>query len=119
MCEGAPPMTQSRNAFLATAGALGSVGLIRYPADAAEFNFKLSTEQPLDFHFTRNLLEASVKIRDDSKGRIEIQIFPNSVLGSSNSQLNQLRSGAIQLATVGFNEMGNTLPVAGLPWMPF
>ena len=108
-----------RKSFLATGGAFAAIGIVRFPAGAAEFTYKLSTENRPDYYMTKRLLEAAAGIKRDSNGRFEIQIFPNSQLGSSGSVLEQVRAGALQMATCGWNQLSDVVPVTGIPILPF
>ena len=43
----------------------------------------------------RRAQEAADRIREETSGRVELRIFPNSQLGSDTDSLSQLRSGGI------------------------
>ena len=113
-------MTIRRKAFIAAgAGVYATIGTIRYPAGAAEFNFKLGTDAPADQHYTRRLIEAAAKIKAESGGRLEIAVFPNNQLGNEVSLLLQVRSGAIELTASSGIVLADIAPVAGMSTLPF
>jgi len=63
---------------------------------------------------TLHIRDAAEKIKADSGGRIEIQLFPNNVLGGDTAMLSQLRSGPIQFLHFGDNILQTLVPVAAL-----
>jgi tripartite ATP-independent transporter DctP family solute receptor len=90
----------SRRRFALAAGsvaaAFATVGVLRRPAGAAEFTYKLG----LDFNDTHpssiRLKEMAANVRRDSGGQLDVQVFPNSALGGDTAMLSQVRSGALQ-----------------------
>ncbi len=69
-------------------------------ARAAEFNYKFAQNLPATHPLYLRAVEATEKIRAETKGRVDIQVFPNSQLGSDTDSLSQLRAGGIELFTL-------------------
>ncbi|WP_204323839.1 hypothetical protein, partial [Stenotrophomonas maltophilia] len=67
---------------------------------AAEFSYKYASNVPLDHPLNVRAKQAADRIRTDSGGRLDIQIFPNNQLGSDPDMLSQLRSGALEFFTL-------------------
>lgn len=65
------------------------------PADAAEFTYKYANDVPNDHATSVRMTEAAAHIREETKGRLDIQVFPNSQLGASTALLSQTNLGAI------------------------
>ena len=115
--------TVSRKKFaLAAAGAataFGTIAMLRYPADAAEYVFKLG----LDFNNTHpstiRAKEMAANIRRDSGGQIEVQVFASSVLGSDPAMLTQVRSGAIQLYLVPGGVLASIVPATSITYVGY
>jgi tripartite ATP-independent transporter DctP family solute receptor len=88
-------------------------------ASAAEFTFKyggiLSTEHPL----TKGVVKAAEQIRTATNGRVDIQVFPNSQLGSEMDMLSQLRSGALEFMTNSGLLLSSLVPTASLPGVAY
>jgi TRAP-type C4-dicarboxylate transport system substrate-binding protein len=84
-------MIASRRDLFTGAAVFATVGIIRYPADAAEFNYKFATESAPDDPKTLRLIEAVDRIKQDSNGRLDIHVFANSSLGNSTEQIAQVR----------------------------
>ncbi|MBV8749179.1 MAG: TRAP transporter substrate-binding protein [Candidatus Eremiobacteraeota bacterium] len=91
-------VTRARFA-LGTAAAFASVGIARFPANAAEFSLKYANNLPLTHPMNVRAQEAADKIKAESGGRVEITIFPNNALGGDGSMLTQVRAGAIAFYT--------------------
>ena len=73
-------------------------------AFAQEFKFRYGTAFPSDHPGAIRMKEAAETIKKESKGRIEIQVFPQSQLGSEPDMISQVRSGALQfMSTAGSN----------------
>lgn len=85
----------------ATAGAsIGAFGILKRPASAAEFAYKLGTDLPVQHPLNQRIQEAVPKIFEESHGKLEIKVFPNNQLGGDTDMLSQLRSGALEMFTL-------------------
>src|SRR5689334_8547771 len=92
--EGNIVMSLTRRSLLAaTAGASLAARAAR--AQTAEFNYKLAHNQPTTSPLHIRYAEAAERVRAETGGRLNIQVFPNSQLGSDTDTLAQLRSGAV------------------------
>jgi tripartite ATP-independent transporter DctP family solute receptor len=103
----------------AAAGAFASIGMLRWPGDAAQFTFKLANDQPQSHPMTSESIAAAKRVLDATNGLLEIQVFPNSALGGDPQMLAQVRSGAIELMEVGSNVLGSVVPASALVNVPF
>ncbi len=87
--------TTSRRALLLTGAATGATLAMPWVARAApEFSLKYANNSPVTHPLTIRAVEAMERIKKETNGRVEIQIFPNNQLGSDTDMLSQLRSGA-------------------------
>ena len=102
-----------RRVGLAGLGALAAPAILRHPASAAEFNYKFATNQPLTHPSNVRAQEAIDRIREQSGGRIAMQLFPNNQLGGDTDMLSQLRAGAIQFFPISGLIIQTIVPVAG------
>jgi tripartite ATP-independent transporter DctP family solute receptor len=89
--------TLSRRTVIAGAASFASIGLIRTPARAAQFTFKVGYPLPQGHPQHIRMTEAAAKILTATNGRLQLQLFPNSELGSDDSSVSQLRSGAMEM----------------------
>ena len=87
--------------------------ILRHSADAAEFNYKFATNQPLGHPSNARAQEAIDRVRDQSGGRLAMQLFPNNQLGGDTDMLSQLRAGAIQFFPTSGLIVQTIVPVAG------
>jgi TRAP-type transport system periplasmic protein len=97
---------------------LATPALIR-GARAAEFTYKIGTSTPLAHPFNTRLSEAGEKIRQQSNGRMDFQVFPDSQLGGDNDILSQARSGAIEFCQPTGQVLSTILPVTAINAMGF
>ena len=99
-------MTIDRRKFVQTvagAAALAATGVRPAFAQAAEFQLKWANNIPISHPSTIRVKEAAEKIKAESKGRVDIQVFPNNQLGGDTDMLSQLRSGALEMFTLSGN----------------
>src|ERR1700758_3685268 len=102
----------------AAAAALGAAILTR-PARAAEFSYKYANNVPVDHPMNVRAREAAMKIAEESKGRLEIEIFPNNQLGGDTDMLSQLRSGALEFFTISPLVLSSLVSVAAINGLGF
>ena len=75
--------TISRRTALKTGAAVVGASFIGGRASAAEFNMKYGNDLPAAHPINTRAREAVEAIKAATNGRLEIEIFPNSQLGSS------------------------------------
>ena len=63
--------------------------------------------------------EAANKIKQESNGRMEITIYPNSVLGGDTAMIAQALSGAMGMYNLPIDLLAPRNPVCGLPGVGF
>src|SRR5262245_320177 len=103
---------------LAGAGAVAGASILSRRGQAAEFNLKYGNDLPATHPINKRASEACDAIRASTNGRVDIQIFPNSQLGGSTDMLSQVRSGALDIFTVG-SPLANLIPVSAIPSIAF
>jgi tripartite ATP-independent transporter DctP family solute receptor len=110
--------TISRRTALGTGAAVVGASFIGGRAGAAEFNLKYGNDLPAAHPINTRAREAVEAIKAATNGRLEIEIFPNSQLGSSTDMFSQVRSGAIDIFTIG-SPIVNAVPIAAIPSIAF
>jgi TRAP-type transport system periplasmic protein len=108
----------TRRTILSGAGAVAGTSVIGHRARAAEFNLKYGNDLPAAHPINKRASEACDAIRAATNGRVDIQIFPNSQLGGSTDMLSQVRSGALDIFTVG-SPLANVIPVSSVSSIAF
>lgn len=114
-------MRLSRRAVIA-----GSAGLVAAPAvlritklHAAEFTLKYANNSPINHPLTVRSTEAMKAIREETNGKVEIGVFPNSQLGTDTDMLSQLRSGALEFFTLSPLILSTLVPKASISGIGF
>ena len=92
---------------------------LRWPGEAAQFNYKLGNDQTPTHPMNPPTADAIKRIQAASNGQIEITLYPNSMLGGDTPMLSQLRSGALELMQIGNNILGAVIPASSLLSIPF
>ncbi len=88
-------------------------------ARAAQFTYKLGNNLPLAHPLNIRLQQAIGRIRDATRGAVEIQVFPNNQLGGDTDMLSQVRSGAIQFLTQSGLIFSTIVPIASINGIGF
>jgi tripartite ATP-independent transporter DctP family solute receptor len=112
----------TRRTLLRTTSAAAGVaafGIVTRRGDAAEFTWRYAHDMVPTHSMHVQLQQAVERIRRESGGRMEIQIFPNSQLGGSTDMLSQLRTGVIQLFNLSGVILATVVPVASINGIGF
>ncbi len=115
--------TINRRKFLhagtAAAGGVAALGILTRRGDAAEFTWRYANNNVVQHPMNVRLREAVERIREQSGGRVDIQVFPNSQLGGDTDMLSQLRTGAIQLFNLSGLILSTFVPLASINGIGF
>ena len=112
----------TRRVFLRTTTAATGVsafGILTKRGDAAEFTWRYANNMVPTHSMNVHLQQAAERIRRESGGRMEIQIFPNNQLGGDTDMLSQLRTGVIQLFNLSGLILATVVPVASINGIGF
>jgi len=97
-------MKLSRRHLLATGAAtfLGSAVGAPFVARAQQpqWTYKYANNLPESHPMNSRAREMAAAIKRDINGRFDLQIFPNSQLGSDTDTLSQIRSGGVEFFTL-------------------
>jgi TRAP-type transport system periplasmic protein len=106
----------SRRHFIG--GMAAAAAVASTSARAADFRYRLGLSQPLDSPNYIRLKEMASKIRAETGGRMQIDIFPESQLGSDSVMLAMLQKNELEMY-MGGNVFGPLVPVTEMPGLPF
>lgn len=104
----------SRRHVMTTAAGVSAATILHWPANAAEFSYKFGASSPMDHPAMARAQEAAAKIKQDSNGRLEITLYPNSVLGGDTAMIGQLISGALEMYLLPLSLLAPRNPVCGI-----
>ncbi|MDR3409723.1 MAG: TRAP transporter substrate-binding protein [Formivibrio sp.] len=85
----------------------------------AQYKFKYGTAFPTDHPGAIRIKEAAEAIKKESNGRIDIEVFAQSTLGSEPDMISQVRSGALQFMSTAGTNLQSMVPVAGINGVAF
>src|SRR5882672_1102381 len=115
-------MKLTRRVLMRSAAAIvaaPAVGLFPTGARAAEFNFKYGNQVPATHPVTIGFQRAVDRIKAETGGRVEINMFPNNALGGDTDMLSQLRSGALEFFTISPLVLSSLVSVAAINGLGF
>ncbi len=115
-------MKVSRRQLLlsATASAAASIGSpFVAQAQTPEWSYKYANNLPDTHPMNVRAREMAVAIKQDTGGRFDLQVFPNSQLGSDTDTLTQLRSGGVEFFTLSGLILSILVPAASINGMGF
>lgn len=113
-------MQITRRTLLAGAGATAlTLPMGRAFAQKAEFTYKYANNLPVMHPMNIRAKEMADAIRAETKGRVDIQIFPNSQLGSDTDMLSQVRSGGVEFFTLSGLILSTLVPAAAITGIGF
>jgi TRAP-type transport system periplasmic protein len=100
--------------FLGTAGA-PFVARAQQP----QWTYKYANNLPESHPMNSRAHEMTAAIKRDTNGRFDLQIFPNSQLGSDTDTLSQIRSGGVEFFTLSGLILSTFVPMASINGMGF
>ncbi|HEX6361639.1 MAG TPA: TRAP transporter substrate-binding protein [Albitalea sp.] len=113
-------MNITRRTVLRTAAAASVVALPIRPAFAkAEFTYKYANNLPVTHPMNIRAKEMADAILAETKGRVEIQVFPSNQLGSDTDMLSQLRAGGIEFFTLSGLILSTLVPGTAITGIGF
>src|ERR1700749_3294962 len=116
-------MSFSRRTLLKATAASAVIGGVGAPyiarAQAAEFSYKFANNLPESHPFVARAREMATAIKTETNGRFDLQVFPNSQLGSDTDMLSQVRSGGIEFFTLSGLILSTLVPAASINGIGF
>ncbi len=112
-------MTISRRTVLQGATSAALIGATGARAQSAEFTYKYANNLPVTHPMNIRAKEAADRIKQETNGRVEIQIFPNNQLGADTDVLSQLRSGGVEFFTLSPLILSTLVPNASVSGIGF
>jgi tripartite ATP-independent transporter DctP family solute receptor len=109
----------TRRALLAGAAAFPLLTMLKWPANAAEFELKYATGQDPSHPVNLRAQEALTRIREATSGRVDIKLFPANQLGSDTDLLTQVRNGSIEFFNLSSLILATLVPVSGITSVGF
>lgn len=88
-------------------------------AQQAEFVYKYANNLPDTHPLNVRAREMSAAIKSETGGRFDLQIFPNSQLGSDTDMLSQIRSGGVEFFTLSGLILATLVPAASINGIGF
>jgi tripartite ATP-independent transporter DctP family solute receptor len=103
---------------LTVAPAMATIGM-PHIARAAEIELRYGNNLPLTHPLNIRAREAGDRISAETKGQVELSIFPNNQLGGDTDMLSQVRSGGITFFTPSALVVATLVPAAAISAVGF
>jgi tripartite ATP-independent transporter DctP family solute receptor len=99
--------------------AIATVGMAaalpaRFAFAQSEIKLKYGTAFPADHPGSLRIKEAAEAIRKDTGGKVDLQVYPTSQLGSEPDMISQVRAGAIDIMSTAGTNLQTLVPTAGI-----
>ena len=85
----------------------------------AQWTYKYANNLPETHPMNLRAREMAAAIKQETNGRFDLQIFPNSQLGSDTDTLSQIRSGGVEFFTLSGLILSTLVPAASINGMGF
>lgn len=116
-------MNVTRRTLLKTSAAATVMSSLGAPlvarAQQAEFTYKFANNLPDTHPINVRGREMAAAIKTETNGRVDVQIFPSSQLGSDTDTLSQLRSGGVEFFTLSGLILSTLVPAASINGIGF
>jgi tripartite ATP-independent transporter DctP family solute receptor len=109
----------SRRHAIAGAAGVSAATILHWPANAAEFTYKLGASSPMEHPAMAHSQKAADRIKEETNGRMEIVMYPSSQLGGDTAMISQVISGAMQMYILPIDLLAPRNPVCGITGVGF
>src|SRR3974390_2102556 len=118
---GVPMKFSRRKVLLMAAASAGAGGGRPFVArgQTAEWSYKYANNLPDTHPMNIRAREMAAAIKQETGGRFDLQVFPNSQLGSDTDTLTQLRAGGVEFFTLSRLILSTLVPAASINGMGF
>lgn len=108
-----------RSALMAGASTLALPMTSVFGQGKAEFTLKYANNLPVTHPMNIRAKEMADAIKAETQGRVDLQIFPSSQLGTDTDMLSQVRSGGIEFFTLSGLILSTLVPSASISGIGF
>ena len=113
-------MNSTRRTVVRTAAAAIAAPIVgAFAQTRAEFTLKYANNSATTHPLNARAREMSELIKVDTRGRVDLQVFPNNQLGSDTEVLGQLRSGGVEFFTLSGLILSTLVPAASITGIGF
>jgi TRAP-type transport system periplasmic protein len=104
----------TRKGFLLSAGASAATLGLRPARATRRYTIRCGIDLPANHPIPANVTAAAARVKEETKGAVNIQVFPNNELGDDTHMLSAIRSGAIQMMPIGDSDLAVLVPEASI-----
>jgi TRAP-type transport system periplasmic protein len=104
----------TRKGFLLGTGASAATLGLRPARATPHYTIRCGIDLPANHPIPANVTAAAARVKEETKGAVDIQVFPNNELGDDTHMLSAIRSGAIQMMPIGDSDLAVLVPEASI-----
>jgi len=109
----------TRRSVLGAAVAVPLVGIMKRPANAAKYTYRIGTDTPISHPINVRAQEACARIQKATDGVFDLKLFPNNQLGGSSDMISQTRTGALDFVMTSGGILSPLVPAAAINGVGF
>src|SRR5215207_5739060 len=87
------------------------------PVEARDF--RSADVHPADYPTVEAVKFIGQQLKDETKGRLGVRVFPNGALGTEKDTIEQLKIGGLDMMRINAAPMNNVVPETIVPCLPF
>jgi tripartite ATP-independent transporter DctP family solute receptor len=87
------------------------------PVEARDF--RSADVHPADYPTVEAVKFIGQQLKDDTKGRLGVRVYPNGTLGSEKDTIEQLKIGGLDMMRINAAPLNNVVPETIVPCLPF
>src|SRR6185437_6806980 len=96
------------------AAGIAAPTILAWPAGAAEFAYKYGTALPDGHPMVIRGKEAAAKIKEETGGKLDITLYPSSVLGQDTAMMSQAVAGGLEIYGMSMDILAQKNPPAAI-----
>ncbi len=96
---------------------IAAMAMVCQPLQARDF--RSSDVHPADYPTVEAVKFIGQQLKDETKGRLGVRVYPNGTLGSEKDTIEQLKIGGLDMMRINAAPLNNVVPETVVPCLPF
>ena len=96
---------------------IAAVAMVCQPLQARDF--RSADVHPADYPTVEAVKFIGQQLKDETKGRLGVRVYPNGTLGSEKDTIEQLKIGGLDMMRINAAPLNNVVPETVVPCLPF
>jgi len=96
---------------------IAAMAMVCQPLQARDF--RSADVHPADYPTVEAVKFIGQQLKDETKGRLGVRVYPNGTLGSEKDTIEQLKIGGLDMMRINAAPLNNVVPETVVPCLPF